>query len=149
MWIYWFMRVIYFHYKKLTNPQVSSSIGLNWPSHWRKSLVTFWHNLYNRPKSFWHYLSYAHFYIGLEPEHDKTNQMTCSPCERLKIRLGRCPVWSVSSLWALKVTKDPNFLQADSKDNDQTGQTPRLIWVFAWHTGHLVGFVMLRLIFLT
>ena len=32
------------------------------------------------------------------------------------------------------------FLHADSKDSDQTGQMPRLI--FAGHTGHFVGFVM-------
>ena len=28
---------------------------------------------------------------------------------------------------------------------DQNGWMPRLIWVFAGHTGHFVGFVMLRL----
>ena len=32
---------------------------------------------------------------------------------------------------------------------DQTGQMPRLIWVFAMRTGHFVGFVMLQLICLT
>ena len=37
------------------------------------------------------------------------------------------------------------FLHADSEDSDQTGRMPRLIWVFAGHTGHFVGFVMWRL----
>ena len=31
---------------------------------------------------------------------------------------------------------------AHSKDSDQTGRMPRLIWVFAGCTGHFVGFVM-------
>ena len=35
---------------------------------------------------------------------------------------------------------------AHSEDSDQTGRMPRLIWVFAGRTGHLVGFVMSRLI---
>ena len=35
---------------------------------------------------------------------------------------------------------------AYSKDSDQTGQMPRLIWVFAGRTGQFVGFVMRRLI---
>ena len=39
-----------------------------------------------------------------------------------------------------KVAKDPNLLQADSEASDQTGQMPRLIRVFAGHTGHFVGF---------
>ena len=34
-----------------------------------------------------------------------------------------------------------------SEDSDQTGRMPRLIWVFAGHTYHFVGFVMKRLIF--
>ena len=44
------------------------------------------------------------------------------------------------------VAKDPSFLHVDSEDSDQTGQMPRLIWVFAGHTGHFVGFGMRRLI---
>ena len=30
------------------------------------------------------------------------------------------------------------FLPADSEESDQTGLTPRLIWVFAGRTGHLM-----------
>ena len=66
------------------------------------------------------------------------------------------PVWSESSLCALWVAKDPNFLLADSEDpslcalwvakdpnfllansedSDQTGRMPKLIWVFALRTG--------------
>ena len=40
------------------------------------------------------------------------------------------------------------FLHTDSKDSDQTGWMPRLIRVFAGRTGHVVGFVMWRLIWL-
>ena len=36
----------------------------------------------------------------------------------------------------------------DIEDTDQTGQMPRLIRVFAGHTGNLVGFVVQRLILL-
>ena len=35
-----------------------------------------------------------------------------------------------------------------SEDSDQTGQMPKLNWVFAGRTGHFVGFVMRRLILL-
>ena len=58
-----------------------------------------------------------------------------------------CPVWPESSLWVLRVVKDSTFLQADSDDSDQTGQMPRLIWVFAECISHFVGFVTLRLIY--
>ena len=37
------------------------------------------------------------------------------------------------------------FLHADSKDSDQTGRMPRLIWVFTGRRCHFVGFVMLQL----
>ena len=36
-----------------------------------------------------------------------------------------------SSQCAQLVAEDPMFLHANSKDSDQTGQMPRLIWVFA------------------
>ena len=38
------------------------------------------------------------------------------------------------------------FLHAESEESDHTGQMPRLIRVFAGHTHHFVGFVMLQLI---
>ena len=60
--------------------------------------------------------------------------------QQRQISLGICPVWSASSLCAQWVAKDPRFLHADSEDSDQTGQMPRLIWVFAGHTCHFVGF---------
>ena len=63
---------------------------------------------------------------------------------KTQISLGICPVWSVFACAQL-VPKDQNFLHADSKDADQTGRMPRLIWVFAGRTGHFVGFVMRRL----
>ena len=55
-------------------------------------------------------------------------------------------VWSESLLCTQWVAKDPSFIHADSEDSDQTGQMPRLIWVFAGRTDHIVGFVMRRLI---
>ena len=50
-----------------------------------------------------------------------------------------------SSLGALWVAKDPNFLHVDSEDSDQTGWMSRLTSVFAGCISHFVGFVMLRL----
>ena len=60
---------------------------------------------------------------------DKTNKMTVHPA-KTQISLGINPVWSESSLCAQWVAKDPSFLHADSKDSDQTGWMPRLVWVF-------------------
>ena len=58
---------------------------------------------------------------------------------------GICPVWSESWLSAHWVAKVPRFLHADSEDSDQMGRMPSLFWVFAEHTDHFVGFVMLQL----
>ena len=63
-----------------------------------------------------------------------------------KISQGIRPVRSESSLCAQLVAKDPSFRNADRKDSDQTGRTPRLIWVFAGRTCHFVGFVIQWLI---
>ena len=68
---------------------------------------------------------------------------------KTQISLGIRPVWSESLLCAQWVAKDPSFLHVDCKKKkpDQTGQMPRLIWVFAGRTYHFVGFVMRWLIF--
>ena len=76
-----------------------------------------------------------------EPQHDKTNKWPVRPV-KTRISLGIHPVWSALSLCTQWVAKDSVLLQADSKDSDQTGRMPRLIWVFAGCTGHFVGFVM-------
>ena len=65
-----------------------------------------------------------------ELQHDKTNKMRVRPA-KTQISLGICPVWSESSLCTHWVAMDPRFLHADNEDSDQTGWTPRLIWVFA------------------
>ena len=72
-----------------------------------------------------------------EPRHDKTNKMSVHPAKTqisLDIRL----VWPESSLCVQWVAKDPIFLHADSKDSDQTGGMPRLIWGFAGRTAILL-----------
>ena len=56
----------------------------------------------------------------------------CAP--QRQISLGIRPLWSEPLLCALWVAKDAMLLQADSEDSDQTGQMPRLIWVFTRHT---------------
>ena len=53
---------------------------------------------------------------------------------KTQVSLGICPVWSESSLCAQWVAKDPSFLHVGREDSDQTGQMPRLIWVFVGRT---------------
>ena len=79
--------------------------------------------------------------ITNEPPHDNND------VRQAKSQISLCihTVWSESSLCAQWVANDPSFLHADSEDSDQTGQMPRLIWVFAGRTCHLVGFFMRRL----
>ena len=79
-----------------------------------------------------------------EPPHDKTNKMTVRPA-KTHISLGIRPVWSESSLCALRIAKDPSYLHADSEAPNQTGRMPRLTWVFAGRTCHFVGFIMKRI----
>ena len=72
-----------------------------------------------------------------EPQHYKTNKMTCAPSEDSD-QPGHPP-----SQW---VAEDPMFLHADSEDSDKTGRMSRLIWVFAGRRGHFVGLVVRRFI---
>ena len=65
-----------------------------------------------------------------ELRHDKTNKLSVRPV-KTQISLGIHPAWSESSMCSYWVAKDPSFLQVDSKDSDQPGRMPRLIWVFA------------------
>ena len=82
---------------------------------------------------------------------NETSRLATKPIQwhvrpaKTQISLGIRPVWSESSLCAQWVAKDPSFLHVDSKDSDQTGRMPRLIWVFAGRTCHFVGFVTRRL----
>ena len=68
-----------------------------------------------------------------EPPRDKTNKVSVRPA-KTQISLDIHPVWSESLLGAQWVAKDRSFLHSDSKDSDQTGRMPRLIWVFAGRT---------------
>ena len=68
-----------------------------------------------------------------EPPRDKTNKMTVRPA-KTQISLGMRPVWSESSLSAWRDLGSLATHWAHSKDSDQTGRMPRLIWVFAGRT---------------
>ena len=66
-------------------------------------------------------------YTSFDPQHDKTNKMTCAPSED---------------------SDQPGHLRGSlashslhNKDSDQTVWMRRLIRVFAWCTCHFVGFV--------
>ena len=76
----------------------------------------------------------------------KTTKCYLRPA-KTQISLGIRPVWAESSLsaWRNIGSSDTNW--AHSENSDRTGQMPRLIWVFAVRTGHIVGFVALRLIY--
>ena len=65
---------------------------------------------------------------------------------KTQISLGIHPVWSESSLAAWRKLRSLATHKAHSEDSDQSGQLPRLIWVFPGRTGHFVGFVMQLLI---
>ena len=61
---------------------------------------------------------------------------------KTQISLGICPVWSESLLSAWRKLGSLATHWVHNKDSDQTGQMPRLIWVFTWCTCRFVGFVM-------
>ena len=69
-----------------------------------------------------------------EQPHDKTNKMTCASAQS-----------DLSLHCALNRYLRAQFFHADREDSEQTGQMPRLIWVFAGCTGHFDGFVMRQL----
>ena len=68
-----------------------------------------------------------------EPWHDKTNNVAVR-LAKTQISLGIRLVWSVSSLSAWRDLGSLATHWAHSEDSDQTGQMPRLIWVFAGRT---------------
>ena len=69
-------------------------------------------------------------YVLYEPEHDKTNKIACAP--------------SADSDQPVYLHSLSRVFDVHSKDSDQAGRMPRLI--FAGCIGDFVGFVMLRLI---
>ena len=69
----------------------------------------------------------------LKHRHDKTNKMSVRPA-KTQISLGIRQVWSESSLSAWRKLGSLATRWAHSKDSDQIGPMPRLIWVFAGRT---------------
>ena len=63
-----------------------------------------------------------------EPRHDKTIKMSVRPA-KTQISLGIRPVWSVSSLSAWRKLGFLATRWVHSKDSDQTGWMPRLVWL--------------------
>ena len=72
-----------------------------------------------------------------EPRHDKTKNMSVRPA-KTQISLGIRPVWSESSLSKGRKLGPLATHWAHSKDSDQTGRMPRLIWVFTGRTATLL-----------
>ena len=77
-----------------------------------------------------------------EPPHVKTNKMPMHQA-KTQISLGIRPVWSESLLSVWRKLRPLVTHWAHNKDSDQTGQLPRLIWIF---TGRTCYFVMRWLI---
>ena len=73
----------------------------------------------------------------IEPPRDKTNKVSVRPA-KTQISLGIRPVWSESSLSAWRKLGPLVTHWAYSEDSDQTGQMPRLIWVFDGRTAILL-----------
>ena len=59
---------------------------------------------------------------------------------KTQISLGTHPVWSESSLSAWRNIGPLTTYWVPSKDSDQTGRMPRLIWVVSGRTGHFFLF---------
>ena len=84
-------------------------------------------------------------------EKDDLSRRTTKPTKwhmrpsKTPISLGIRPVWSESSLSAWRNFGSLTTQWTHSEDSDQAGWMPRLMWVFAGHTGHFVGFVMRRI----
>ena len=76
----------------------------------------------------------------------KTNKIECALNEDSD-QTGHLPPWSESSLTAWRKLGSLATHWVHSKDSDQTGRMPRLIWIFAGCTCHFVGFVMRRLMY--
>ena len=73
------------------------------------------------------------YHYEIHMSHD-TTKPTKWVCAQQRLRSDIHPVWPESSLCTQWIAKDPRFLHADSKESDQTGRMPRLIWVFAGRT---------------
>ena len=73
------------------------------------------------------------FWPTNEPRHDKTKKMSVRQAQT-QINLGICPVWSefLLSAWRNLGSKSTHWVH--SKDSDQTGWMPRLIWVVTGRT---------------
>ena len=72
-----------------------------------------------------------------ELPREKNNKVSVRPA-KTQINLGIRPVWSESSLSAWRKLGPLATHWAHSEDSDQTGWTPRLIWVFTGRTATLL-----------
>ena len=115
-------------------PSVSETIE-NTGQNWQKTKCHIWNKVQNAISAAEMPLICYHN----ELRHDKTNKMSVRPA-KTQISLGIRPVWSESSLFAWRNLWSLATHWVHSEDSDQTGQMPRLIWVFAGHTVILLLF---------
>ena len=119
--------------------------------YWRhhEALVTQWHRINHaltaRLLKFMYGPGYPELIISKlknEPQHDKSNKMTCAPSEDSD-QPGHPP--NLIRVFPHEENLGPWLPFERTANTDQTGQMSRLIWVLAGRTGHFVGFVMLLL----
>ena len=80
---------------------------------------------------------------SIEPQHNKTNKMTCLPSEDRSAWASTKSDQSSLSAWRNLGSLATHWVH--SEGSDQTGWMPRLICVFAGRTDHFVGFLMMWL----
>ena len=79
--------------------------------------------------------------MPIEPPIDKTNKMTSAPIED-SVQHGHSPSLIRVFTVRMKYIGPLTTYWAHSKDPDQTGRMPRLIWVFAVRKCSFVCFVV-------
>ena len=80
----------------------------------------------------------------VQPEHDKTNKMTCE-LSKNSDQDGHMPSLIRVFTVPLKKAQVLSYQKKYTADTDQTGWIPRLIRTITGHTCHFVGFVVLWL----
>ena len=92
-----------------------------------------WNTSWNNSDPIYFMKSLLEILQNYELGHDKTNKVSVRPA-KTQISLGIRPIWSASSLSAWRNLGSLATHWVYSKDSDQTGLMPRLIWVFAGRT---------------
>ena len=75
--------------------------------------------------------------IWAAAQQNQQNDLCVMRLANTQISAGDCTIWSETSLYALWVAKDPNFLQVNSDYSDQPGHSIRLVRCPGWSESSL------------